>query len=215
MIDRDLVALMTYLQDLYGSRIPDLPDAMLDLWLEALARHDRDLVWRAVKRWARQHTYKPPSLDELLEQVEYVTDEDRRARLPSAPTSPLKLLAAAAAQAQAEAGPDTRLYARLQVGLLERVPRADWAAKCEAAAAYYAATRPALAAWLRQDAQKYAAWLPTAPAVPPAPDDQVLPRLGEAVTVPALPALGCAHEHVTTDGACGDCGELVETVVEA
>ena len=52
--------------------------SMQHLWLEELARFDRPLVLRAIRQWARQHTERPPTIEQLTEQVEWVEEDDRK-----------------------------------------------------------------------------------------------------------------------------------------
>lgn len=101
-MDIEQVVLLTaYLHELYGDKFPKLSPAMTKIWYEDLARMDNELMEQTVNRWARQHTLKSPSLDELLEQAEFLQEEQRRRRRPSAgDTSPLDVLRAAA-EAQA------------------------------------------------------------------------------------------------------------------
>lgn len=76
----DVVGLSAYLHQLYEDRFPPLTPAMCRIWYEELRHLDEDLASRAIRRWAVQHTMQPPSLDQLLEQVEFVRDEQRQAQ---------------------------------------------------------------------------------------------------------------------------------------
>jgi hypothetical protein len=57
-----------------------LPPAMVRLWAEGLQQADVVTCSKALARWARQHTAKAPSLDELAEQVEFVREGERLPR---------------------------------------------------------------------------------------------------------------------------------------
>jgi hypothetical protein len=66
----------------YYERFEGLHDAMGVLWCEALRPIEEPLAEKALARWARQFTYKIPSLDELLEQVEFVREDEKHAMRP-------------------------------------------------------------------------------------------------------------------------------------
>src|SRR5215475_14077568 len=82
MTTHDLTILTNYLHGLYGDRFPGLTAGMAQLWYDTLHGADADLVRRPAKRWARHHTLKAPTLDELAEQVEWLEEQDHKARLP-------------------------------------------------------------------------------------------------------------------------------------
>jgi|SoiMethySBSTD1v2_1073268.scaffolds.fasta_scaffold1210667_1 hypothetical protein len=177
----DILDLSTLLHSLYGARQPLLPDGMLQLWYEHLERFERDLIMQAVKRWARQHTTKAPSLDEILEQAEILQEDTRRSRLPSTPKGPvevLKDLAELGAQS-----PDDRLLARLHCRLAEQHPRATWAQQCRAWSDHYAAKRPQLATWLLEASRKYEALAPRTQPAPTPQGGKVIPLMFEARAV--------------------------------
>ena len=204
----DVRELSTLLQALYGTyRFPGLEAAMLDLWHETLAAFDFDTVRRAVRHWARHHTNKPPSLDELQEAAERVIDDDRRARLPAKPKGPVEVLVDIA-ELVAERSPDDGLYARCMCRLAERYPRAQWSQQCRLWAVHYAPKRPTLATWLEQAAVQYEQLLPNTEPTTPAPTARVIPLMGTATPVASV-SEPCPHEHVHESGACNDCGELV------
>lgn len=73
----EVLRITTYIHDLYRDRFPPLAESMARIWYEELKHLNEDLVTQAINRWARHHTILPPSLDQLLEQVEYLRDEQR------------------------------------------------------------------------------------------------------------------------------------------
>lgn len=97
----EVFRLTAYLHDLYRDRFPTLSEAMTRIWYEDLRRMDYDVMEQAVNRWARQHTLKAPSLDELLEQAEFMQEEQRRTRRPSPGDTSWVDVLRAAAEAQA------------------------------------------------------------------------------------------------------------------
>lgn len=182
MTRSDIVILVTKMQGLYGDRFPSLLPEMAEVWLEAMRHLEEDVVQTALMRWARQHTFKPPSLDELLEQVEYVQDDQRRlARAGSSTATFLDVLKEAASM-QAHnplRSPDDVTYGRLMALLAERsvgpwvdkqgeqhpkLTQEQRGEQCYRWAEHYQATRPALAEDLRAAARQYAQTLyaPTA-----------------------------------------------------
>lgn len=204
----DVRELSTLLHALYGAyRFPGLEAAMLDLWYDALAPFDANVVRRAVRQWARHHTNKPPSLDELQEAAERIVDDDRRSRLPATPKGPVEVLQDVA-ELVAERSPDDGVFARCMCRLAERYPRAQWPQQCRLWAIHYAPQRPALATWLEQAAQQYERLLPTAVPGAPPPPARVIPQMFAATPVSSLANL-CPHEHLHESGECNDCGQLV------
>ena len=121
MQPRDVFGLTTYLHDLYRDRFPPLGDSMARIWYEDLKHLDEDLVTQAINRWARHHTHLPPSLDQILEQVEFVRDEQRKAQRGGSKSyvDILKDLAAREA-ASPERSADDATYAHYMVLLGER-----------------------------------------------------------------------------------------------
>jgi hypothetical protein len=62
----------------YYPKCDALAPAMVRLWAEELQQVDETTCGKALARWVRQHTAKPPSLDELAEQVAFVREEEHR-----------------------------------------------------------------------------------------------------------------------------------------
>lgn len=168
MTRSDFASFSVKLKGLYGDRFPGFPKDMARLWLEALRPIEDDLVLEALERWARHFTFKVPSLDELLEQVEMLRDEHHRlvTRMGSSTKSWLDVLREA--QATEAANPirtaDDVTYGSLMVILTERSldrwqdAQGVWHAKltktqrqqqCNAWASEYQARRPVLADDLR------------------------------------------------------------------
>jgi hypothetical protein len=181
MQSADMPALSAVLHGFYEEQFPGLNRAMTALWLEHLRQIDADIVHVAVRRWATHHNHKPPSLDEVLEQVEYVR-EDRRRTLrqgSSATTFPKILQDAAETQA---ANPlrsdDDVLYGHLMatLGIRSCGPWQDEAGQshpkltleqrseqCYAWATQYQTSRPALARDLQAAARQFAEAFYTTP----------------------------------------------------
>lgn len=174
MQPREAVQLVTYLHELYSERFPQLSPAMTKVWYEDLRRMDYALMEQAVNRWVRQHTLKSPSLDELLEQAEFMQEEQRRQRRPSPrDVSPAAVLRAAAeTQAQNPLTSDEQAsYGHLMAVLGERScglwldEQGVWqpklsmeqrGAQCYEWANAYVVSRPKLAEELRHAARLYA-----------------------------------------------------------
>jgi len=116
-------AFVMKLKGFYGERFPGLTDGMAKLWFECLRYTDEDIAERALVRWARQFTWKSPSLDELQEQVEYIQQEERaHQRRGSSTASWLDVLKNAAAE-QADnplRSEDDATYGQLMALLAER-----------------------------------------------------------------------------------------------
>lgn len=170
----DAIELITYLHELYGERFPELSSSMAKLWYEDLRRMEKDLMEQAVNRWARQHTLKAPSLDELLEQAEFLREEQRRHRRPSTgDTSPLDVLrqAAEAQENNPERSDDEARFGHLMALIGERSV-ASWldkqgvahekltleqrATQCYEWARAYQTKNPKLAEDLQHTARTYA-----------------------------------------------------------
>lgn len=174
MTRSDILTLVTKIQGLYGDRFPALAPEMADVWLDGLRHLDEDLVQQGVLRWARQHTFKAPSLDELLEQVEYVREEQQRAKRHGSSTKNFLDVLKDAADAQASnplRSPDDVTFGRLMATLAERSitkwqdTQGVWHDKltheqrgeqCYSWAEYYQVARPALAKDLRGAARTFA-----------------------------------------------------------
>ena len=77
---------------------------------------------QAINRWARQHTHLPPSLDQILEQVEFVRDEHRQGQRSGGSKSYLDILKDIAAReaASPERSENDATYAHYMVLLAER-----------------------------------------------------------------------------------------------
>jgi hypothetical protein len=174
----DVFGLTLYLANLYGDRFPALTDGMARLWYESLRHLDADIAHEAATRWARQHTLKAPSLDELLEQIDIVRDDQRQARRSGrSDVRALDVLrdAAETQAANAERSDDDATYGRLMVLLTERSigPWQDsqgiWHEKltqeqrgeqCYEWAEQYRTTQPQLAKDLEAAARQYLLTLP-------------------------------------------------------
>jgi hypothetical protein len=120
---KDTIALTTYLHELYLDRFPAMSPQMVRIWHEDLQRIDEDLAEEAVNRWAKQHTFKAPSLDELLEQCEFIREESRRTRRPSSRDTDYLDVLRDAAEAQArnpERSDDDGTFGHLMATLGER-----------------------------------------------------------------------------------------------
>lgn len=119
----EVLFVTTYVHNLYRDRFPPLTESMARIWYEDLKHLDEDLVTQAVTRWARQHTHVAPSLEQILEQVEFVRDEQRLARRSGSSTKGyldvLKDAAAREAQSPERTDTDVR-YSRLMALLAER-----------------------------------------------------------------------------------------------
>jgi hypothetical protein len=145
---------------------------MADIWYEDLAQVDENLVRLAVRRWVRHHSDRPPSLDQLCEQVEFVRDEQARSRLPAKSKGYAEILRDAA-EAQAEnplRTDDDATYGHLMATLAQRSidrwqdDQGVWQPKltleqrgeqCYAWAAQVQTRRPALAADLQAAARQF------------------------------------------------------------
>lgn len=224
MTRHDVTILTNFLHGLYGERFPGLTPGMAQLWYDDLQPLDAALVTRAARRWARHHTLKSPTLDELLEQVEWVQEQDRKARLPEASAGPQSFddFLAWASGTPARSHDDRRfarahqiLYARLR-GNPERWTRAHCAAACQGWAARLQASAPGLAASLVKAAEYFAKVAAEhGESLIPAMTGVSLPTLGEDHAVTPLPIYDrdepCPHEHYNTEThACNDCGEILE-----
>jgi hypothetical protein len=175
----DMHALNETMHNLYGPRSPLMTPAMCTFWLEYLHHLDADLVRAGLRRWVLFHVDRPPSLDQLQEQIGYVEDDRRQAKRSGSRTegltplgSPAAVLAAAAEAHAANAArtPDQASYGHLIALLGERhlgtwldeqghpharLTLADMAAQCRAWAGNVAASRPQLAQDLTDAAQQY------------------------------------------------------------
>ena len=174
MNPHEIIELSTYLHELYSEKFPPLNNAMGRLWYGRLKHIDLDDAKEGVERWAWHHTFKSPSLDELLEQIELVKDEKRKTiRDKSGTADYLQLLKNAAAEQGDNPlrGEDDATYGRLMVVLAERAmgrwmdKKHQWhdrltmeqcGEQCYAWANTYQAERPQLADDLRSAARKYA-----------------------------------------------------------
>lgn len=74
----EIFQLSGMLHNLYQDRFPVLNSTEAVLWLEALHSTEYLCALAAAQRWYRQHRLRTPSLDELLEQVEFLCDDQRR-----------------------------------------------------------------------------------------------------------------------------------------
>lgn len=170
----DMPALSAVLHGFYEEQFPGLNRAMTQLWLEHLRHVDAETVHLAVRRWATHHNHKPPSLDEVVEQVEYVREDRRRTLRQGSSAKIFPEVLQDAAQAQA-ANPlrsdDDALYGHLMATLAIRAcgPWQDEAGQthakltleqrgeqCYAWATQYQASRPALAQDLQAAARQFA-----------------------------------------------------------
>jgi hypothetical protein len=114
---------VTKLHGFYGERFPALTSAMAAFWYESLRYTDEDIADLALHRWARQHTLKAPSLDEMLEQIEFVQEEERATQWRSAKAKGWGDALQEAAEAQAanpERSDDDATYGWLMAQLAER-----------------------------------------------------------------------------------------------
>jgi len=219
MTHSDIDVLKNTLHALYGDRFPGLLPEMAQMWHDDLQPFEASLVTRAVKRWARQHTLYPPSLDELLEAVEWLTDQDHRTHLPTPDATPLQVLADTQARARAASPTWTtadRVFGKLMLELVNRAieqPRnfrnAAHAQQCRDWAAYYAPKSVDLQGWLLDQAVIYDRLVLKEPLRDaPTPGTASLPRLGAVGTLPAI-GEGCLHEHLNAnETVCNDCGEV-------
>lgn len=123
MTPSDIHILATKIKGLYGDHFPGFTPAMAQEWLSDLDHLDEAVVEQGLRRWARQHTVKPPSLDELLEQVAIVRDEGRLPRHPPSQGLPAVEPLQATRDAQdrnPERSDDDVTYGRLMTLLAER-----------------------------------------------------------------------------------------------
>jgi len=227
MNKHEIEILGNYLHALYDERFPVLTPDMAQLWYDDLRNLDYDLVTRAAKRWARHHTLKAPSLDELQESVEWVQDADRAARLPQARgrETPGDALEVLARTTPARSTDDRRYVRAMQVlyahlsGQLPRWTRAECAAACRSWAEQLRASAPDLAASLVRAGSLFDGFAALR-GEPPAPPmtGLSLPTLGEASAPAALAAWDqeedCLHEHVDSTGRCNDCGQALAQTEE-
>jgi hypothetical protein len=225
MTPSDLDVLTTYLHGLYGERFPGLTPGMATLWLDELRPHAYALVTRAAQRWARQHTIKAPSLDELAEAVEWLADEDRRARLSTPNATPRSVLAEGQARAEG-ASPEwstaDKVFGRLMIQLLDYATsharawrNADAAEQCRQWAAYYGAQSAPLAQSLLAQAVTYDRLAqhdpPCAASLAPT---AMFPTLVATPAVAPQDDEGCIHEHVDSNNVCQECGEILPALEE-
>jgi hypothetical protein len=119
----DIVVLNETMRDLYTD-FDGLTVTMAEWWLDDLRHLESALVREGLRRWVRQHTDKPPTLDQLLEQVEFVRDDQRTARRNSgrSDVSALDVLreAAQVQESNPERSPDDATYVGLMLLLTER-----------------------------------------------------------------------------------------------
>lgn len=173
MHENEILALSELLGNLYGDRWPGLTPAMADIWHEDLIACDEDLVRQALRRWVRFHSDRPPSLDQICEQVEIVRDDQARSRLPAKSKSYAEILRDAA-DAQASnplRTEDDATYGHLMATLAQRSidrwqdEQGLWHPKltmeqrgmqCYAWASQYEATNPQLAGDLEQAGRQFA-----------------------------------------------------------
>lgn len=178
----EITALFQYLEEYYPDKFAFPSLGMARLWKEKLAQFDEDTMRQAADRWAMHYTFKSPSLDELLEQVEIVREDQRTAKRHG--SSDKTFVDALKDAAENEAAHPLRneedaTYARLMVVLAERsvAPWVDkqgrWHEKltgeqrgeqCYGWARHYEPTNPQLADDLRGAAKKFAELLYEAPA---------------------------------------------------
>jgi hypothetical protein len=174
MTTGELQALMVQIRGYYGDRFSDFSPGMVQLWFESLHHLDEELCIQGLKRWARQHNFKVPSLDELLEQIEIVRDEQRRLARRDGSSTKSWLDALRDAQENEQANPlrseDDVTYGQLMALLAERSidkwqdKQGVWHDKltveqrgeqCYAWATAYETRRPELAQDLRAAARKF------------------------------------------------------------
>jgi hypothetical protein len=188
----ELRLLTVYLNELYEDKFPRPNTAMLRLWYGRLKHLDLDIAKEGVERWAWHHTFKAPSLDELLEQIELVQDDKRKTiRDKSGTADYLQLLKNAAAEQGDNPlrGEDDATYGRLMVVLAERAmgrwmdKQHQWhdrlnmeqcGEQCYAWANTYQDERPQLADDLRSAARKYAEIMA---GQPPATGEYSVPQM--------------------------------------
>jgi hypothetical protein len=166
----------------YYERFPGLTTEMARLWFEAFRPIEETLADKALQRWARQFTFKVPSLDELLEQVEFVREDEKQTIRPRTdPTSNpwLATMRELAEKQQVVVDEETgeilrdeedvkfgRLMALLgertvarwvdkKGQVREKLTLEDRVQQCEAWAMSYQYEHPALAEDLRQAAKQY------------------------------------------------------------
>lgn len=116
-------SIITELAALYEGNFPKLNMAMSLMWGKALTPVDPDVGIAAVERWARHHTFKAPTLDEFLEQVEICRDEAQQAKRWGTGDKNYLDTLRDAAETQASnplRTEDDATYARLMVILAER-----------------------------------------------------------------------------------------------
>lgn len=175
----DFQILVTKIHGLYGPKFPGLLPDMAKFWFERIRHLEEDTAEHALYRWASQHTMHPPSLDELLEQAEYVREDQQRAKRQGSSTKSFLDVLKDAADAQASnplRSPDDVTYGRLMATLAERSidrwqdKQGRWHEKltheqrgeqCYAWAEHYQTTRPELARDLQAAARKFAETLYT------------------------------------------------------
>jgi hypothetical protein len=181
----DFQTLIVKLHGFYGDRFLTLAPDMARFWFESLRYQDADTADMALHRWARQFTWKPPSLDELLEQMEYVQEERRASERRSA--KPKTWLGALQDAADVQAAnpvrsEDDASYGRLMVILAERsiepwadskgqihpkLTEAQRGEQCLLWARRFAMTRPQLAADLQMAATHFGVAMAVAQSVMP------------------------------------------------
>lgn len=220
MTKHDLSILSNFLHGLYRDKFPGLTEGMAQLWYEDLKDLDADLVTRGAKRWARHHTLKAPSLDELRESVELVQEQGLKARLPQPATNPievLKKLAQDAAAASPEFTTADTIFGKCMIKLLEcrtrqegRYSLADCAGQLMTWAAYYRPKSRELAEWLDHQATIYERMaMEEKDRAPLASTQTSMPRLGETRSMSTDP---CLHTDLDVSGACTTCGTVLEYV---
>jgi len=219
----ELSILTNFLHGLYKDRFPGLTEGMAQMWYDDLMDYPADLVIRGAKRWARHHTLKAPSLDELMESIEWVREQDLKARLPQKPTNPFQEVEAMQRHAQG-AHPEwttaDKVFGKLMIRLLEhctgqrgkRYTMADCAAHLMTWVEYYRPKSRELAAWLEAQIPRYQDLATQEYAHrATARTGLSLATLGEARTHTPLPSydqdLPCVHADVR-EGVCVDCGEI-------
>src|SRR5262245_21907469 len=78
---KEMAQINALLQRFYGDRLTGLTLEMAALWYEQLRGFPADLAAHAVKRWAADHLpHQPPTLTQLVTQIEDLQAEQRRQR---------------------------------------------------------------------------------------------------------------------------------------
>jgi len=170
----EVLQLIEQVHELYLDKFPALAPSMTRLWYEDLKRYEAIDADQAVRQWARQHTLKAPSLDELCEAIEFLVEERRRSRRSGREVQDLAAVLREAAEAQARNPERTESEARFGhlMALIGERSVAPWvdaqgvrhdkmtleerATQCYEWATHYETRDPKLAEDLRYVARVYA-----------------------------------------------------------